>query len=179
MALRLRSLKTRTALSLSSVIVAILVFNAVYLTFTKWAELRKGIEQDALSFTRLTRAPIAAAYLGLYRGDVNRFRELMREMLAMNPDVVRVQILDDGGRILFDSAEIKDAGRPAPAPRTAKPAPPSAERQAALRRSEETVLHGRNAAGEETLEIIAPHMEEGGHLFVDYQVSYRRLKSEM
>ena len=179
MALRLRSLKTRTALSLSSVIVAILVFNAVYLTFTKWAELRKGIEQDALSFTRLTRAPIAAAYLGLYRGDFYRFRDLVREMLAMNPDVVRVQILDAGGQVLFDSAEIKGAARSAPVPRTAKPAPPSAERLAALRRSEDTVLHGRNADGEETLEIITPYLEEGGHLFVDYQVSYRRLKSEI
>jgi signal transduction histidine kinase/DNA-binding response OmpR family regulator len=179
MALRLRSLKTRTALALSSVIVAILVFNAVYLTFTKWAELRKGIEQDALTFTRLTRTPIGAAYLGLYRGDFYRFRDLMRDLLAMNPDVVKVQILDPAGKVLFDSDEIRDVGRPAPPSATRKPGTAAVERLAALRRSEDTVLHGRNADGEETLEIIAPYSEEGGPLFVDYQVSYRRLKSEI
>jgi signal transduction histidine kinase/DNA-binding response OmpR family regulator len=179
MALRLRSLKTRTALALSSVIVAILVFNAVYLTFTKWAELRKGIEQDALTFTRLTRTPIGAAYLGLYRGDFYRFRDLMRDLMAMNPDVVKVQILDPTGKVLFDSDEIRDVSRPAPPSATRKPGAAGVERLAALRRSEDTVLHGRNADGEETLEIIAPYSEEGGPLFVDYQVSYRRLKSEI
>ena len=63
MVLRLRSLKTRTALALSSVIVAILVFNGVYMILTKQEELRKGIEQDAVSFARLTRVPIASAFL--------------------------------------------------------------------------------------------------------------------
>ena len=65
MVLRLHSLKTRTALALSSVIVAILVFNGVYMILTKREELRKGIEEDALAFARLTRAPISAAFLTL------------------------------------------------------------------------------------------------------------------
>ena len=50
MTLRFNSLKTRTALAMSAVIVAILVANAVYLILTKRAELRKGIEERALTF---------------------------------------------------------------------------------------------------------------------------------
>ena len=58
MALRLRSLKTRTALALSSVIVAILVFNAVYLILTKRAELRKGIAKQKDAFTGMLQAKL-------------------------------------------------------------------------------------------------------------------------
>ena len=197
MALRLRSLKTRTALALSSVIVAILVFNAVYLILTKRAELRKGIEESALTFARLTRAPIGSAYLTFYQSDFYRFRDLMRDLLAMNPDVVDVQILDPGGQVLFDSAELADVSRPAPpsraraairslANRASVPPRPArmvteAERLEALKRPDDTVLHGRNAAGLETLEVIAPYVagEAGPRLYVAYRISYRRLMADI
>ena len=87
MALRLRSLKTRTALALSSVIVALLVFNGVYMILIKWQELRKGIEQDAISFARLTRVPIASAFLSFHTYDSAKFREIVRGLLAMDRDV--------------------------------------------------------------------------------------------
>src|SRR5205085_10488521 len=90
--LRLRSLKTRTALALSSVIVAILVFNGVYMILTKRGELRKGIEEDARTFAHLTRTPIASAFLSFYSTDFYRFRELLRGLLALNRDVTRVRI---------------------------------------------------------------------------------------
>src|SRR5688572_25811252 len=62
MTLRLNSLKTRTALAMSAVIVAILLANALYMILTKRAELREGIEQRALTFALLTRAPICTGY---------------------------------------------------------------------------------------------------------------------
>src|SRR5687768_5327833 len=59
MALRLNSLKTRTALAIASVIVATLVLNAVYLILTKRAELRAQIEHEARTFAELTKKPLA------------------------------------------------------------------------------------------------------------------------
>src|SRR5438552_11227407 len=120
MALRLRSLKTRTALALSSVIVALLVFNGVYMILIKWQELRKGIEQDAVSFARLTRVPIASAFLSFRAYDFPKFREIVRGLLAMDRDVAKILIVNDYGQVLFDSAELDQVGR-APAPLTRPP----------------------------------------------------------
>jgi len=101
MVLRLHSLKTRTALALSSVIVAILVFNGVYMILTKQEELRKGIEQDAVSFARLTRVPIASAFLSFYQFDFRKFRETLLDLLAMNRDVTKILIVNERGQVLF------------------------------------------------------------------------------
>jgi len=178
--LRLRSLKTRTALALSSVIVAILVFNGVYMILTKRGELRQGIEEDARTFARLTRAPIASAFLSFYATDFYRFRELMRSLLAMNRDVTRVRIADAGGHVLFDSAELEDVARRPP---PAGAAPPLLEEplRAPAAGREEVLVRGRSLSGEETLAVVAPYpVEEAGlHLAVAYDISYRRLKSDI
>jgi len=116
MVLRLHSLKTRTALALSSVIVAILVFNGVYMILTKQEELRKGIEQDAVSFARLTRVPIASAFLSFYQFDFAKFRETVKDLLAMNRDVTKILIVNERGQLLFDSAELQQVGRTLPPP---------------------------------------------------------------
>ncbi|HEV7498706.1 MAG TPA: ATP-binding protein, partial [Vicinamibacteria bacterium] len=179
MPLRLRSLKTRTALALSSVIVAILVFNGIYMILTKRQELRTGIDEEAKTFARLTRAPIASAFLSFYTSDFYRFRELMRDLLVMERDVTSVLIVDGHGQVLFDSAELADISR-APAARTPRVlAEP--ERVAAAGQRNDTVIHTRNAAGEETLEVFAPYVvdEAGPHLAIVYDISYRRLTSEI
>ena len=178
MVLRLHSLKTRTALALSSVIVAILVFNGVYMILTKQEELRKGIEQDAVSFSRLTRVPIASAFLSFYQYDFAKFREIVQGLLAMNRDVTKLLIVNERGQVLFDSAELQQVGRTLPPP--APPLLQEPERRAAASRREDTLIHGRNPDGEDTLEIIAPYNQDGSGppLSVVYQVSYHRLNSE-
>jgi signal transduction histidine kinase/CheY-like chemotaxis protein len=179
MALRLRSLKTRTALALSSVIVAILVFNGVYMILTKREELRKGIEEDALAFARLTRAPISAAFLTFYQTDFYKFRESVRELMAMDRDVEKILIVSDRGQVLFDSAELQEVSRPA-APLTPRLLQ-EPQRLAAAARREDTVIHGRDAGGDETLEVFTPYLrdEVGPPLSLAYQISYRRLKSDI
>src|SRR5687767_7973824 len=108
MALRLNSLKTRTALAISSVIVVILVANAVYLILTKQRELRRDIEDRALTFAQLTRAPICAGYETYYASGFYKFRELMRDYLRLNQDVQRIYIISVSGEVLFDSQELDD-----------------------------------------------------------------------
>jgi signal transduction histidine kinase/DNA-binding response OmpR family regulator len=179
MALRLRSLKTRTALALSSVIVAILVFNGVYMILTKHGELRKGIEEDALAFARLTRAPISAAFLTYYQTDFYKFRETVRELLAMDRDVETVLIVNDRGQVLFDSSELREVSRP-PAPLTPRLLQ-EPERLAAAARREDTVIHGRDAEGDQTLEVFTPYLpdEAGPPLTLAYRISYGRLKADI
>jgi signal transduction histidine kinase len=169
-------LKTRTALATASVIVAILVANAVYLILTKRGELRKQTEDQALKFALLTRDRIGSGY-ETYDTQGFKFRELMREMLSLNPDVDRIQIIDVDGRIRFDSADTGDSrshgGGDPPERRLRDP-----ERLAAVKSVSETSLRGKDAAGGDTLEIVTPYREEWGRhtLSVAYRVTYKNLE---
>jgi signal transduction histidine kinase/DNA-binding response OmpR family regulator len=176
MALRLNSLKTRTALALSSVIVGILVFNAISLILTKRAELRKNIRSEAVTFALLTRAPICSGYDLYYASGFYKFRELIRDLLKMNDDVVRIQIINVTGQVVFDSEELDEVGGQrwqGGAPRWVQ----EPERLEAVKKLDYTLLPGKDAEGEENLEIVAPYLEDWGRhkLSVSYLVSYRRL----
>ena len=175
MRLRLNSLKTRTAVAIASVIVAILVANGVYLILTKRAELRKQTEDQARKFALLTRDRIGSGY-DTYGVKDFKFRDLMREILSLNSDVDRIQIIDVDGRIRFDSTRMDETashGAEAPQGRVQDP-----QRLAAVKAMAKTTIRGRDAAGQEALEIVAPYREEwGGHtLAIAYRVNYKNLE---
>jgi signal transduction histidine kinase/DNA-binding response OmpR family regulator len=175
MALRLNSLKTRTAVSMAAVIVAILVANAVYLILAKRRELRQGIEERAVTFALLTRQPVCVAYETYYSSGFYKFRELMRDYLSLNPDVQGMAILSVNGEVLFDSSELDD-----PAPQRAQAELRrviDAEQLDAAKRLEHSVLRRHDAAGREVLEIVAPYLEDWGRhrLSVSYRVGYDNL----
>ena len=178
MTLRFNSLKTRTALAMSAVIVAILLANALYLILTKRAELRKDIEERALTFALLTRAPISAGYETYKDSGFYKFRELMRDLLTLDPDVVRIEVMNVNGQVLFDTAGLNEATTAADAPRRWVQEP---ERLEAVKRLEYTLLKGRDTSGEQSLEIIVPYLEDWNRhkLSVAYQVSYRNLKPDI
>ncbi len=177
MAFRLNSLKTRTALTIAAVIVSILVANALYLIVAKRRELRDDIQNRARLFALLTRAPICVGYESYYGSGFYKFRELMRDHLKLEPDVEKILILDVNGRILFDSAELDElASRPdgTVVPRSVT----SPQELEAIKRLDLTSIPGRDASGAETLEVIAPYIEDWGRhrLSVSYQVSYKNLR---
>jgi signal transduction histidine kinase/DNA-binding response OmpR family regulator len=176
MALPVTNLKTRTALSIASVIVAILVANAFYLILTKRRELRKDIENRATLFASLTTKPICVGYDNYHDSGFYKFQELVSYYLTLEPDVERVVIMHVNGKILFDSADADDIGRH-PSDPDADRRVEGAERLEAIKRLEAVPLRGRNASGEETLEIIAPYIEDWGRhsLSVAYHVSYKKL----
>jgi len=152
MALRFNSLKTRTALAVTLVIVFTLVLNAVYLIVTRRAQMREQIESEARIFAQLTKAPICLGYDGFYRSNFQKFRELIRDAMSLNSDVERIQIIDVEGRVLFDSRDMEDSVPPA----GKEPQVLEADRLQAVKALERAVLPARDAAGQEALEIVAP-----------------------
>jgi signal transduction histidine kinase/DNA-binding response OmpR family regulator len=174
MALRFNSLKTRTALAVTLVIVSTLVVNAVYFIVTRRAEMRSQIETEARTFSQLTKAPISVGFDQLYRTQYYKFRELVRDAMSLNPDVERIQLIEVSGQVLFDSRDLEEApAAGSPARQVTDP-----ERLQAVQALETSVLHGRDEAGAETLEIIAPHLEDWGRhrLSVAYLVTYKNLQ---
>ena len=177
MRLRLNSLKTRTAVAIASVIVVILVANAVYLILTKRAELRKQTEDLALKFALLTCDRIAGGY-ETYDTEGFKFRELMRETLPPQP---RRGPHTDHRRRRPDPVRLHPARQDRlPRRRGAARAPRSgpASGWPRSRRWCDSAIRGRDASGEETLEIVAPYREEWGrhNLSVAYRVTYKNLE---
>ncbi len=177
MALRLNSLKTRTAFALSSLIVAVLTINALYLILTKRVELRRDIEGRAELFASLTAKPICVGYETYYASGFYKFQELIGYYLALNEDLVRVRIINVNGKILFDSAELQEGNGQREA-RDPERWIEGADRLEAIKRLELTSLHARDARGREVLEVIAPYIEDWGRhrLSVSYAVSYDNLQ---
>src|SRR5438477_9821312 len=110
MALRLKSLKTRTALAIASVVAVTLVINAVYLILKKRSELRGDNDRDSQRLAELTKERLSNGWdepmnhgEGFYH-----FRELVRQVLRLNTDVERILIADTNGRILFDSSDLDE-----------------------------------------------------------------------
>src|SRR5688572_12346090 len=157
MALRFNSLKTRTALAVTLVIVFTLVLNAVYLIVTRRAEMRESIENEARIFAQLTKAPICVGYDGLYHTTYEKFRELIREAMSLNQDVDRIQIIDTDGRVLFDSGDEEAM----PAGGTGRTVQDPGRLQA-VKGLEPVFIRARDASGQDALEIIAPYVEDWG-----------------
>ncbi|PYQ14584.1 MAG: hypothetical protein DMF80_11985 [Acidobacteria bacterium] len=180
MALRLTSLKTRTALAIASVVVVTLVINAVYLILKKRSELRTDIAQETLTFAELTKDRLSTAWDAYHEKQYDKLRELVREKLRLNTDVERILIVDDNGRVLFDSSELDELD-----PRRQGPPPDrwiqEPARLSAIRGLETRVLPARDAQGERGFEIVAPNFEEWGkhRLSVLYEVSYKSLKPKI
>lgn len=179
MALRPNSLKLRTALALSSLVVVALVLNAFYLILTKRSELRLDIQDRGVQFASLTAQPLCVGYETYYRSGYYKFRELVRDLLELNPDVVRLKIINVDGRVLFDSLELEETDlRRAPREQEAIRDP---QRLEAVKRLDITTIPGRAPDGTELLEIVKPWIEDWGrHRYsVLYYVSYANLRPQI
>ena len=177
MALRLDSLKTRMTLTTTLVIVVILVANAVYLVVTKRGELRRDVDDRAMTFAQLTNQPICEGYETFYASGFYKFRELMRAYLKLEPDVEKILIVNVNGEVLFDSANLEG-----PDPRPERVGPRRITEpdrlQAVKSLPPPTRLPARDASGASALEIVAPYQEDWGRhrLSVLYGISYRSLE---
>ena len=176
MPLRLKSLKTRTALAIASVVVVTLVINAVYLILKKRSELRGDIDRETRTFAELTKERLSNGWDQFHDESFYRFRELVREVLRLNTDVERILITDTNGRILFDSSDLDELDprrQPPPGDRwIQEPA-----RLAAIQGLETRVLPARDSRGDPGFEIVAPYFKEWGvhKLSFLYEVSYKSL----
>jgi signal transduction histidine kinase len=170
----LGSLKTRTAVATSLVIAAILLAHGFYLVVRERWELRRDIEARAALFAELTCEPISLGYDNYYASGLHRFRALVREHLRREPSVDRVRIISVKGRVLYDSSEAESDG---PRSEDESPALQDAAVLEATLGLEPQRVPVRDRAGQPTLEIVVPYVEEWGRhrLAVAYRVDYSRL----
>jgi signal transduction histidine kinase len=169
-----RSLRTRLAVVLATIVALGLVANEAWLVTSARQRLRERLETSASLFASLATGPICSAYDAYFDSGYFKFRQVVRDLLALAPDVTRVEIVDVEGRVLFDSGHIDDGSLPLAPGGRLDPA-----RLEAVRRLEPTTIRGRDAEGD-TLEIVNPWVEDWGRhrLSVVYHVSYAKLTAE-
>ena len=153
---------------------------AVVLALSGRRQLRADIEQRTLNHAALATGAISDAYSTYYFSGFSKFRELVSDVMARNPDLVRIAIYDTNGVLLFDSVELGDAygaPRARPGPRTEKP-----RLRRAVRGLEPAAWHvgPESGPGEERFLVVYPHVEEWGrHRYsVAYWASYASLGEE-
>jgi signal transduction histidine kinase len=116
---RKRSLRVRFGLAISALVALVLVANGMVLALANRRHLREDLERRAQAYARLSVGPICEAYETYYASGYSKFRELLLETMRLNPDLSRLTIYDTGGRLLFDSSELRGE-LIAPAPRASR-----------------------------------------------------------
>jgi signal transduction histidine kinase len=169
-----KSLRARLATLLAAIVALGLLANAAWLVLSARQRLRERLETSASLFASLATGPIGAAYDAYSDSGYFKFRQVVRDLMALLPDVTRVEIVDVEGRVLFDSRRIDEV---APSGVSGERLDPT--RLEAARRLEPTTIRGRSAEGD-TLEIVSPWVEDWGRhrLSVVYHVSYANLNAE-
>jgi signal transduction histidine kinase len=169
-----RSLRTRLAAVLATLVALVLLANAAWLVLSARTRLRERLETSASLFAALATGPVCSAYDTYFESGYFKFRQVVRDLLATAADVTRIEIVDVEGRILFDSARMDDGASGAASLGHLDPV-----RLEAARRLESTTLRSADASGA-ALEIVSPWVEDWGRhrLSVVYHVSYAKLNAE-
>jgi signal transduction histidine kinase len=102
---RLGPLKTRFELVLAGTTGALLVLMAATLVFVRYRDQRRLLENNAGMFAQTTNSQICQQYQTYYHSGSYKFREIVRRMMTLNPDVRRILILSVTGEVLYDSSE--------------------------------------------------------------------------
>jgi signal transduction histidine kinase len=169
----MKSLKIRFAATISLLVVIILVVNAAATLVVRNRQMRREIVDSGVSFSQLTVAPLCQGYELYYASGYYKFREIVSNLMSMNRYVDRIQILDIGGEVKFDTRDL-ESGAMLDRPRPRLDDPSLVERIKRLDISwQEVTLED----GARRLEIVTPYVEEWGRhrLSVRYLASFDAL----
>lgn len=169
-------LRAKVALFTSCLIVGIIAVNAVITLRTERHERERQLLEQGKLFARLTVTDVARSYgsmsrqAGGYAGSDLSAR--MERFFRYYPDLVRLTILSEGGRVLYDSAARRDAATPL------HTGDPELKRRLLL-----PAMDVREAAGEDgvrLMDILMPVSESGPHFIkVRYIVSYSSMEKRL
>jgi len=148
-------------LALILLIVMVFLWNAALLVYFRYREFRNDVEQRASLFATLAVKPICDGYQAYYHSGYFKFRELMNNVMAAEPDITRFILVDTHGNIEFDSDRLKNSHfiPPAQQQTTALTDPFYLDAVRRLDISRRTVTDNR---GQRMLELVSPYVEEWG-----------------
>ncbi len=170
-----RSLRTRFALILSSLMGALIILVAGFLIAVRAREQRVILESSAKGFAMWTVGDICRFWTLYYHSGSYKFKETVRQRMSKSPDLHRILILSVSGEVLYDYFESPDLTLRAEKVKR-RLADPELVRAAAMPTQWQTYTYIEGHG--EALFIIEPYFEEWGrHPYsVLYVFTYERHK---
>ena len=80
-----RSLRTRLAVVLATIVALVLLANAAWLVLSARQRLRERLETSASLFASLATGPVCSAYDAYFESGYFKFRQVVRDLLAPPP----------------------------------------------------------------------------------------------
>ncbi|MFH1237315.1 MAG: hypothetical protein V1648_02825 [Candidatus Aenigmatarchaeota archaeon] len=160
------------------IVLFIITFAVVgYVIVNREIETRKSsMLSESRSFSYLSVENIMKNYMIYYESGFYKYRELVGIVMALNPNLDKIQILDYDGMILFDSDEIKEGKYQGKLERVLND-----ENIISRIRKLEPSVGNTALGGKEYMDIIQPYIEEWGrHQYsVRYYFSYKILQNDI
>ncbi|HVT19140.1 MAG TPA: hypothetical protein VHQ90_23545 [Thermoanaerobaculia bacterium] len=103
---RTRSPRRRFVFAISALVALVLAANSLVLALAGRPHLREDLERRAEAYAQLSAGPICKAYETYYASGYSKFRELLLDIMRLEPDLSRLAIYDTAGHLLFDSREL-------------------------------------------------------------------------
>src|SRR3989344_396245 len=106
-----RSIRIKFGLVVLLLLFIIFSLSSSILIYRSVDTQRKNLISQARSFAKLSAKPVGSTYSLYYNSGYLKFKELVSEVLALDPEIEKVQIISVsgetlGGEVLFDSEEL-------------------------------------------------------------------------
>src|SRR3990167_3404602 len=108
----LRSIRIKFALLVLIPLIAIFSISSGVLILRSINTQINTLVSQARAYSKLTVKPIGDTYSLYYESGYLKFAELMNQILALNPDIKKLQIISVTGEILFDSSQLINTQKP-------------------------------------------------------------------
>lgn len=159
---------TRLAAAAVGIYLALMVLQHLLIVAFTGSARQRRYNQDAFGYARMSAKTVAEAYENYYASGYYKFRELVGDIMILNPDLRDLWLLDVEGRVLFHSAEFAQ-GKPSAMGIIDNP-----ELLAAVKGLELSCRMDKDDEGRGVLDIVVPHLEEWGRhrVSVRYRIVY-------
>jgi len=161
--------KLRLAATGVAIYLVLLLVHNLLIAFLTMDIFKRRFSQDAFSYAKMSARSVAEAYENYYASGYYKFRELVGDVMRINPDLSRLYLINVEGTVLFDSQEFSDGKLSRPQ------ALSDPDMLLAVKGLDITCKMVKGADGKNYLDIIVPYLEEWGRhrVSVRYLVRYR------
>lgn len=169
-------LRAKVALFVSVLVVAIITINAAITLRTERHERERQLLEQGMLFASLTVTDVARTFgslpMGMYGKDAGMLSTRMERFFNYYPDLTRLMLLAEDGRVLFDSGA-GQAGRPVF----------HTDDKELIKRLKLAVMDVKSITGEDGgkyMDIVTP-VTSGGPQFIKarYIISYRSMDNRL
>jgi len=103
---RYLSVKIKLLMPLLFILVIVFIASSFFIIERESNEAETTLIENAISFSSLSAENVVENYDLYYQSGFYKYSEIIEELISLNRDLFKIQLIDVNGKILFDSDEI-------------------------------------------------------------------------